>query len=654
MAVRNSRKRILGRMRWTAVILLIVAVFLVGRLFVLQVIDRAELEAKNMNQVQTSRKLQSPRGTIFDRNGRPLAVSSVTKSLYADPKMIKKDPAEIAALIGPYLNINEEEIVKDLQKDTAFVWLDRMMDRDKSDAVQKIINEDGMEGLNFIEESKRFYPSGNLLAQVLGFVGIDDKGLDGLEMVLDEDIRGDVTKVVVDTDRKGNPIFGSVFTKMIPDKEKSVTLTVDTTIQYIAERALDKAVQETKASGASVIIMDPKTGDILAMANQPTYDPNHYDRYSEEAFKNRAVINLYEPGSTFKPIIAAAALATGKWKLDQVFDDPGYVNASGHTIRNWDDEGYGKVKLLDILKYSINTGMAHIGLTVGAHDLLSYIKTFGFGSPTGIELPGEGDGILFDEDTMVAIDTASMSIGQGIAVTPLQMVQAFGALANNGHMMKPHIIKEIKNPDGTIFSQEEPKEVGTPISPEVAKAISDILEKEVSEGGGHKAFVEGYRFAGKTGTAQKLDAEHGGYLKGRYIASFIGFGPVESPAFVALIVIDDPEGTYYGGQIAAPVFKDIMNQLVRFYRFSPSTMTESAANAGGLMQDKMDKAVTRSADGNVIVPDFTGWTMGEVRQWAVKANLKFKPQGSGYAVSQTPRGGSSVDNESSVTVNFTE
>lgn len=651
---RNSRKLLMNRMLGTVVLLLVVTLFLVGRLFVLQVFDHSDLEAKNMDQVQTSRKLQSPRGTIFDRNGRPLAVSAVTQSLYADPQMLNKDPAEVAALIAPYVSIKEDEIIKDLKKDTAFVWLDRMMDHDKSDAVQKAIKANDIEGLNFVEESKRFYPNGNLLAQVLGFVGIDDKGLDGLEMVLDKEIRGDVTKVVVDTDRRGNPIFGSVFAQIIPDKEKSVTLTVDTTIQFIAEQALARAMVETKASGASIIIMDPKTGDILAMANQPTYNPNEYGKYSEEAFKNRAVTNLYEPGSTFKPLIAAAALATGKWKIDEVFDDAGYVNASGHTIRNSDDQAYGRVKMLDILKYSINTGMAHIGLTVGAHDLLDYIKRFGFGSPTGIELPGEGDGILFDESTMVPIDTASMSIGQGIAVTPLQMVQAFGALANNGHMMKPHIIKEIKNPDGSIFSETEAQEVGTPITAEVAKSISNILEKEVSEGGGHKAFVEGYRFAGKTGTAQKLDTEHGGYLQGRYIASFIVFGPVEDPAFVALIVIDDPEGTYYGGQIAAPVFKDLMTQLVRFYRISPSTTLEGTRSATGVVQDKADKMIVRTDDGTVILPDFTGWTMGEVRQWSAKANLKFKPEGSGFAISQSPPGGSAVEKNNAINVTFSE
>lgn len=630
-------------------VLLAVTVFLMGRLFWLQVVDRADLESKNLNQIESNRKLQSPRGAIYDRDGHPLAVSAITKSLYADPKMINQDPEEIAHLLAPYTRIKEDKIVEALQEDTGFVWLDRMMDNDKSTAVKEVIKENKIVGLDFVEESRRFYPNGKLLSQVLGFVGTDDKGLDGLEMVLDSDIRGDVTKEIVATDVQGHPIFNSVMSKFIPDKEKSVSLTIDSTIQFIAERALDKAVQENHPTGASIIIMDPKTGEILAMANRPSYDPNNYGKATEEDFKNRAVTNLYEPGSTFKPIIASAALASGKWTTTQVFHDTGAVVASGHAIQNWNDEGYGDVRLLEILKYSINTGMAHIGLTTGPDILTQYVKAFGFGSPTGIELPGEGDGILFDPANMADIDTATMSIGQGIAVTPLQMVRAFGALANNGKMMKPHIIKSINNPDGSVYKETEITEVGQPIPPEVDKEIVNILEKEVSEGGGNKAMVDGYHFAGKTGTAEKLDTENGGYLKGRYIGSFIGFGPVDDAKFVALIVIDDPSGTYYGGQIAAPVFKDIMSQLVRYYQISPSVTT---AYTGQKTERPAIPAVTHDSSGQVVIPNFAGWTMGEVRNWLNDAKLVFKPDGTGYAVSQDDAIGSTVPEGTAITVHF--
>ena len=642
----NDNKRI----EYTVRVLLCIAVVLVGRLFFLQIIDKSDLQAKNLSQVQVDRKLQSPRGTIYDRNGRPLAMSVVTKSLYADPKMIKQSPNEIAELIAPYVTMSKDDIVKSLQEDTAFVWIDRMMEPEKSKAVAQLIKDKNLEGLNFVEESKRYYPNGNLAAQVLGFVGTDDKGLDGLEMVLDDELKGGIQKELVSTDRKGNAIFGSVLSKYLPDKGKSVTLTIDASIQFIAERALDKAMEDTGAKHASVIVMDPKTGEILAMANRPTYDPNHYNQGTEEDFKNIAVTNLYEPGSTFKPIIASAALAAGKWKLDTVYNDKGAFAANGHIIRNWDGEGYGPVRLLDILKYSLNTGMAEIGTLTGADILSKYIRDYGFGSETGIELPGEGAGILYNPEDMSKLDVATMSIGQGIAVTPLQMVRAFGALANGGAMMKPHIIKSYSNSQGDVTSTTETSVVGQPVPAETVKTIVDILEKEVSEGGGTKAMVEGYHFAGKTGTAQKLDTKHGGYLDGQYIASFIGFGPVEDPKFVVLVVIDDPQkGSYYGSQIVAPVFKDIVSQLVRYYQMSPSV--KDGATVAAVPAAKLP-AVKPNGDGSVVLPDFRGYTFGEVRDWLHTAGLYFKPDGTGKAISQEQLPGTVVSPGTPIVVQF--
>ena len=642
----NDNKRI----EYTVRVLLCIAVVLMGRLFFLQIIDKSDLQAKNLSQVQVDRKLQSPRGTIYDRNGRPLAMSVVTKSLYADPKMIKQSPNEIAELIAPYVTMSKDNIVKSLQEDTAFVWLDRMMEPEKSKAVAQLIKDKNLEGLNFVEESKRYYPNGNLAAQVLGFVGTDGKGLDGLEMVLDDELKGGIQKELVATDRKGNAIFGSVLSKYLPDKGKSVTLTIDATIQFIAERALDKAMVDTGAKHASVIVMDPKNGEILAMANRPSYDPNNYNQSGEEAFKNIAVTNLYEPGSTFKPIIASAALAAGKWKLDTVYNDKGAFAANGHIIRNWNGEGYGPVRLLDILKYSLNTGMAEIGTTTGADILSKYVRDYGFGSETGIELPGEGEGILYNPDDMSKLDVATMSIGQGIAVTPLQMVRAFGALANGGAMMKPHIIKSYSNSQGDVTSTTETSVVGQPVPAETVKTIVDILEKGVSEGGGTKAMVEGYHFAGKTGTAQKLDTKHGGYLDGQYIASFIGFGPVEDPKFVVLVVIDDPQkGSYYGSQIVAPVFKDIVSQLVRYYQMSPSV--KDGATVAAVPAAKLP-AVKPNGDGSVVLPDFRGYTFGEVRDWLHTAGLYFKPDGTGKAISQEQLPGTVVSPGTPIVVQF--
>ncbi len=631
-------------------VLIMVAGVLVLRLFFLQIVDTSDLEAKNLSQVQVDRKLQSPRGTIYDRHGSPLAMSVVTKSLYADPQMLKKNPEDIAELVAPYVSISKEAIVENLKEDTAFVWLDRMMEPDKSKAVEKIIEDEKLEGLNFVEESKRYYPNGNLAAQVLGFVGTEDKGLDGLEMVLDDELKGGLTKEVVATDRKGNAIFGSVLAQYLPDKGKSVTLTIDATVQFIAERALEQAMVDIKPAHASVIVMDPKTGEILAMANRPTYDPNHYDKGKEQDFKNIAVTNLYEPGSTFKPIIASAALASGKWTVDTVYNDTGSIMASGHVMQNWNGEGYGKVRLLEILKFSINTGMARLGLTTGPEILSEYVHKYGFGQPTGIELPGEGEGLLFNSEEMADIDTASMSIGQGIAVTPLQMVRAFGAIANGGILMKPHIVKAYNNPDGTVASETQTESQGQAIPENVASTIVDILEKEVSEGGGNKAMVEGYHFGGKTGTAQKLNTEYGGYLDGRYIASFIGFGPVEDPKFVVLVAIDDPSnGSIYGGQIVAPVFKDIMSQLVRYYQISPSVKEE--VKVGATTVQTLPNP-SKNSDGSVTLPNFAGFPYGAVRDWLNEAGLYFKPDGTGNAISQDEAPGSAAFPGDAITVHF--
>ena len=631
-------------------VLIMVAGVLVLRLFFLQIVDTSDLEAKNLSQVQVDRKLQSPRGTIYDRHESPLAMSVVTKSLYADPQMLKKNPEDIAELVAPYVSISKEAIVENLKEDTAFVWLDRMMEPDKSKAVEKIIEDEKLEGLNFVEESKRYYPNGNLAAQVLGFVGTEDKGLDGLEMVLDDELKGGLTKEVVATDRKGNAIFGSVLAQYLPDKGKSVTLTIDATVQFIAERALEQAMVDIKPAHASVIVMDPKTGEILAMANRPTYDPNHYDKGKEQDFKNIAVTNLYEPGSTFKPIIASAALASGKWTVDTVYNDTGSIMASGHVMQNWNGEGYGKVRLLEILKFSINTGMARLGLTTGPEILSEYVHKYGFGQPTGIELPGEGEGLLFNPEEMADIDTASMSIGQGIAVTPLQMVRAFGAIANGGILMKPHIVKAYNNPDGTVASETQTESQGQAIPENVASTIVDILEKEVSEGGGNKAMVEGYHFGGKTGTAQKLNTEYGGYLDGRYIASFIGFGPVEDPKFVVLVAIDDPSnGSIYGGQIVAPVFKDIMSQLVRYYQISPSVKEE--VKVGATTVQTLPNP-SKNSDGSVTLPNFAGFPYGAVRDWLNEAGLYFKPDGTGNAISQDEAPGSAAFPGDAITVHF--
>lgn len=633
---------------YIALIILAFVVAIIGRLFWLQVVRGGHYGEVDLGQTEESRPLQSPRGTIYDRNGKVLAVSAITLSLYADPKMLNRSPDALAHILAPYLDVPEKDLAQKLGRDTRFVWLERMLDKDKSDALKAVMKKEKLAGLNFVEESKRYYPNGNLLAQVLGFVGIDDKGLDGIEMVVDDLIKGANTRHTIVTSRDGTPILDSTLAPFLPEKERSVYLTIDASIQFFAERALDRAMSSTKSSGGTIIVMDPRTGEILAMASRPTYDPNHFENGSEKEFRNRAVTNLYEPGSTFKPIVAAAALSTGKVTTSTVFHDTGQVHASGHTIQNWDGEAYGDVKLEDIIKFSINTGFAELGLRTGGKVLTEYAKRFGFGKETGIELPGEGAGILFDPDNMRDSDTATMSIGQSIAVTPLQMIQAYGALANGGKMMKPHIISSIVNPDGSIYRSFAHQQVGTPITPEVDATLVPMLEKVVSEGGGAKARVAGYRFAGKTGTAQKLDTVHGGYLDGRYIASFIGFGPVERPEAVCLVVLDDPEGVYYGGQIAAPVFAEVMAQIMRYRGIHPS-VREVESNAPTTPEPAAIH-VERNHDGEIVIPNFAGHRLRDVLAWGDEAGVGIVPNGNGWVRRQTPDPGLTIKKGETITI----
>ena len=626
-----------------------------GRLFWLQVVRSAELSERVDAQSEADRKIQSPRGMILDRDGKVLAISEVAKSLYADPTMTEKSPAEMARLLAPYLRISEEAIEERLSRDTAFVWLERTMDNDKYERLKEFIAKEQIKGLRFVDENRRYYPNGTLAAQLIGFVGDNDHGLDGIEMVLDDEIRGDTQKLRLTTDSNNVPIFDSALEKVLPDKERSVRLTIDSTIQYIAEKGLDEIVKKNKPEGAAVIIMDPKTGEILAMASRPNFDPNDYGKGNAAAYKNRAVVNLYEPGSTFKPIMASAALDAGTWTENKVYHDIGYIHVDDRTIHNWDDSGMGNVTLKDILKFSINTGMAEIGISTGGAVLSKYAEKYGFGKPTGIELPGEGEGILFDPEEMSRVDTAIMAIGQGIAVTPLQMVQAFGGLANRGTMMKPFVIKEIDNPDGSVYKKTEPVEAGRPVSPEVSRTISRIMAEEINSGGGINAKIDGYNFCGKTGTAQRLNAEGTGYAEGQYIGSFVGFGPLEDPQYVVLIVVDNPSSVYYGAQVAAPVFKEMMTDIVRIKGIRPAD--PSAVNAGIFRSEggsvrSFLPPVYADADG-ILLPSFAGFDSREVNEWLNEAGLSFIPVGTGLAVYQHPDAGTYVEPGSDVTVSFT-
>lgn len=572
-------KNLLNRnLRWLVITLFGMLGVVLIRYFIVQIIEGDELSERMREQVSSHYSLQSPRGEVRDRNGRPFAISVMTKSLFVDPSHVE-DPEKLASDLAPLIDVDKDEILSDIEVGGGFVWVKRRLEHVEYESVVKLIRTNGYSScLGFKEEAKRYYPNEVLAANVLGFVGTDDNGLDGVEQAMDPMIKGEVKETTLMTDRSDVPIFDSVFTKnrYNGDYCKNIELTVDMTAQFLVEQEIDKAMATTRPLAITCIVMNPKNGDILAMANRPSYNPNKFYDYTPEVWKNRAVSFSYEPGSTFKAIVAGAALEEKLVTPYQYFVDPGYIMVSERRIQNWNGASFGTITFTDVVKNSVNTCFAQIGLELGGERLMSYAKRFGFGEYTDIELPGEEKGILFNPEDMVDSDMATSAIGQSIAVTPIQLITAMSAIANGGVLLKPHIVKNIYNANGTLYKTYDREEVRRVLDIDTDKQLSYMLEEVVSTGGGHKAAIDGYRIAGKTGTAQKIMENGRGYMDGRYIASFCGFAPVEDPQITVLVIIDDPLGIFYGGQIAAPVAGNIFSRLFRYMKIPPSSGTALA------------------------------------------------------------------------------
>ena len=653
---RHKAQRNIGRLGLAMLAVLAVVVF---RYAWLQLVQGSELSARMRAQVGENYLAQSTRGAILDRNGRELAVSTMTKSLYVDPNHVK-EPEVLAADLAPLIGLSEQQVLDDIAEGGGFQWVKHHLPQEEYENVRQLMKEkEYTDCLNFIDEAKRYYPNDLLAANVLGFVGTEDKGLDGVEQALDGLLKGEVEEEFLQTDRSSRPILSSIFTRKQRYKGdycKTVTLTIDSSIQFMVEQELDRAMAENGPKAITCIVMDPKNGDVLAMAGRPSYNPNTFWDYSPESWKNRAVSFIYEPGSTFKAMVAGAALQENVVSPNQVFVDPGYVMVSGRRIQNWSGESFGTVTFTDVVKQSLNTGFAQVGLSLGAKRLTEYAKRFGFGEVTGIDLPGEESGLLFDPDDMRDSDIATMSIGQSIAVTPLQLITAMSAVANDGVLLKPHIVKEIRNADGSVYLENERTEVRRVIESSTDKTLMGLLEQVVASGGGHKAAVKGYRIAGKTGTAQKIREDGAGYMDGRYIASFCGFAPVEDPKVTVLVIIDDPTlGSYYGGQIAAPVAGRIFAQLMRYMHIEPtSEVLMDIETVPQPHERPKPKKVFQGEvpNGKVVMPDFIGMSLREAARKAAENGLTFEGEGSGVAASQSIEPNTLVDAGTAITVYF--
>jgi cell division protein FtsI (penicillin-binding protein 3) len=657
-----------------------------GRLTYLQLFRHSEYLARALRQQQRTFEITPERGAIYDRNGRPLAMSIPVDSAFAVPSEIA-DENLAARLLSGVVNKPQEEIEARLESSRSFAWIARKLPPEKADAISKL----NLKGIYLQKENQRFYPKRDLAAHVLGFVDLDEKGLMGIERELDSQIRGKSERIVVMADARQRWFDGGQAQR---ERGTSVVLTLDEKIQYTAERELAAAIAKTHSAAGTIIVMNPNTGEILALANWPKFNPNKASDAPSETWMNRAVSAIYEPGSTFKLITLAAAFDQGITRPDEVFDcENGQVYISGHRIR--DHKPFGLLTVSDILAKSSDVGAIKIALRLGAPKFYDYIRAFGFGTTTGVELPYESRGRVARLEDWKPISVGSISMGQEIGVTPLQLITAVSAIANGGLLHKPQIVAELRRGEKVLPPEEPvaPEEAKHVIRPETAATLRQLMEGVVLHGTGPAAHLDGWTSAGKTGSAQKIDPATGRYSPTQLIASFTGFAPINNPAVTILVSLDSPVGLHEGGEVAAPVFKRIAEQVLAYLDvprdvplnpkliqtaylkrasedlsaledfssvdFSgqpdpPPAASETIKRNGHGHMDGNKAVLTVAVDqgGDIEVPDFSGKTMRDVADIALRLGLEPVLVGSNLATEQSPAAGAKVRRGAKITVQF--
>lgn len=528
------------------------------RLVTLQVLQAAELSVQADRQHQKTVSLEGARGTIVDRHGKILAMNVEVPSVFGVPTTVDS-PLKTARQLSPILHVRTDELERKLRQDRRFVWLARKLDPEQGRRLDRL----SLDGIGVVMEGRRFYPKGPLLAHVLGFSGMDGEGLEGVEHRYEPYLHGEKRMMVLQRDALGHTVFPKGMMERSPTPGHSLTLTIDEVIQYIVERELEDAVGRARAKSGTVIVLDPKTGAVLAMAVSPRFDPNAVSALSPDRWRNRALTDAYEPGSTMKAMMAAAAIEERVVRPNtMVFGEHGRMTVANTVIH--DHERLGWISFAQVIQKSSNIGAAKTGMALGEHRLYRYLQAFGFGQRTEIDLPGEGVGLVRDPKDWGRRSVASISIGQEIGVTPLQMVSAVAAIANDGMLMKPYVVSEIRDADNHILRQVPPQAKRRVISPETARSVTKILEGVVTDGTGTNAAIPGFRVAGKTGTAQKIDPRTGAYSASRFVASFTGYAPADNPQLAMIVVIDEPQGDTLGGAVAAPVFSRVGEQVLSY------------------------------------------------------------------------------------------
>lgn len=577
------------------------------------------------------------RGQIVDRNGVPLATNVSAPTVYVVPRQVK-DPAGTAEKLAATLNISKEKVYQYITKKASSVKIPeaRKISHEKAKEIRAL----ELDGIYIGEDSKRHYPFGDYLSHVLGFAGIDNQGLMGLELYYDKELQGKKGSVKFYANAKGQRMNDMADDYQAPVDGNDLMLTVDSKVQTIMERELDIADAKYNPDGIISIAMNPNTGEILGMASRPNFDPANFKNVSPEVYnRNLPIWSTYEPGSTFKIITLAAALEEGKVDLENDhFHDPGYVEVGGAKLRCWKKGGHGSQSYLEVVQNSCNPGFVNLGERLGKEKLFKYIKDFGFGEKTGIDLQGEGTGILFNLDRVGPVEQATTAFGQGVSVTPIQQVAAISAAINGGTLYTPYIAKELVDPtSGDVVMKKSPSAKRQVISKETSDEIRHALETVVAQGSGKNAFVEGYRVGGKTGTAQK--AQGGKYLENNHIVSFIGFAPADDPQIVVYTAVDNPKGTVqFGGVVAAPIVGNIIGDSLRAMGVEPR-------------KNQVEKEYAWPESPLIEVPDLVGITKRELGEFMI--NLQIEASGTGNTVvKQAPLPGAKLKEGSTIRLYF--
>ena len=615
------------RIRFFFLLILCISVIIVMRVFYIQVFEYDRLSS--LAESLWSRKLPigADRGEIYDRNGNVLATNLTTTSLVLIPNQIS-NKEEVARSLSDVLGSDYEDMLAHVSKKTSIERVHpegRQLSYDIASQIEAL----EYDGVYLVKESKRYYPYGDTLSHVLGYVGIDNQGLSGLELTYDEYLTGENGSINYFSDGKGNRLeLSEVYEE--PQNGMNLQLTIDLDIQLAAERELDNIMSKYTPEHALILAMDPDTGEVLAMASRPNFDSNNYQDYDTETInRNLPIWMTYEPGSTFKIVTLASSIEEKTVNLfEDTFYDSGSVHVEGATIHCWKSGGHGAQTILNVVENSCNPGFVYLGQKLGKERLMSYIENFGFGSKTGIDLNGESSGILFSLDQMGPVELATTSFGQGISVTPIQQVTAVSAAVNGGTLYKPYLVKEILEPEtNAVVKLNEPVSKAEVISEETSELVRFALESVVANGSGRNAYIENYRVGGKTGTAQKVQDGH--YMDGNYILSFIGFMPADDPEIVVYVAIDHPVGVVqYGGTVAAPVAKAILEVAIPALDIQSST--EGMAKEYNWMDTKYHQ-----------IPDVTGKTLEEAQDALKGFSLEYSGEGT-TVLYQTPEPNSYV------------